>query len=78
MYLEATRKNYGTAAEYSSRLFERSQQMAANTGDPALRAALEDVLRARNTITAELAKGDPAVVTDLQPIVMRLEEGTKR
>lgn len=78
LYLEVTRKNYGTAAEYSSRLFERIQQEAGKTSDPTVKAMLDDVLKSRDTITAELAQGDPAVVTDLQPVVVKLEEGTKR
>ena len=78
LYLEATRKNYGTAAEYASRLFENIPQAASQSSDPTVKSALDDVLKARDTITAELAKGDPAVVTDLQSVMVKLEEGTKR
>jgi hypothetical protein len=78
LYLEATRQNYGTAREYSNRLFERIPTVAAQTTDPTLSATLEGVLRTRDTITAELAKGDPAVLRDLQNVVLELEVGIKR
>lgn len=78
LYLEATRKNYGTAAEYSQRLFERIQQEMDQTGDPTVKGVLAEILQSRDTITAELAKGDPAVINDLQPVMAKLEESTKR
>ena len=78
LYLEATRKNYGTAAEYSSRLFQQIQQVADKISDPTVKSTLESVLRSRDTIAGELAKGDPAVVTDLQPVMVKLEEGIKQ
>ena len=77
LYLEATRKNYGTAGEYSSRLFTQIQQVLSTTADSPVKAALTDVLGARDTVTADLARGDPAVVTDLQPIVTKLEQAAK-
>jgi hypothetical protein len=76
LYLEATRQNYGTAAGYSTQLFGRIQQVADQTSDPNFKATLEDVLKAHDTITAALAKGDPAVLKDLQEILYMLERGT--
>jgi hypothetical protein len=78
LYLEVTRKNYGIAEKYSGRLFGQIQQMASKTPDPTLKTTLEDILKARDRVTAALAKGDPAVVTDLQPIMTKLQEGTMR
>jgi hypothetical protein len=78
LYLEATQKNYGTAADYSRRLFEGIQQQAGKTSDPIVKATLDDVLKSRDAITAELAKGDPAVITNLQPLVGKLVQGTKQ
>jgi hypothetical protein len=73
-YLEATRQNYGSAAEQSSRFFKEAQELASRTTEPDLKRALEDVLNARDTITAELAKGAPAVVADLQALLVKTHE----
>jgi hypothetical protein len=78
MYLEATRKNYGTAEEHSRRFFDQVQQATTQTADPAVKKALDDVLKLRDPITAALAKGDPAVLSDLQLVLTNIEAGTKR
>jgi hypothetical protein len=78
MYLEATRKNYGIAEEHSRRFFDQVQQATTQTADPAVRKTLDDVLKLRDPITAALAKGDPAVLSDLQLVLTNIEAGTKR
>jgi hypothetical protein len=78
MYLEATRKNYGIAQEYSQRFFDQVQQATAQSADPAAKKALDDVLKLRDPITAALAKGDPAVLSNLQLVLTNIEAGTKR
>ena len=77
MYLEATRKNYGTSAEYSTRFFQSAQQAFTSTSDPAQQSVLREILAMRDQITADLAKGDPAAVNDIQPILVKLEQGLK-
>jgi hypothetical protein len=78
MYLEATRKNYGIAEEHSRRFFDQVQQATTQTADLAVRKTLDDVLKLRDPITASLAKGDPAVLSDLQLALTNIEAGTKR
>ena len=78
MYIEATRKNYGTAEDYSRRLFDQVQQATTQTADPAIKKTLNDVLKLRVPISAALTKGDPAVVSDLQLVLTNIEAGTKR
>ena len=78
MYLEATRKNYGTAEGHSRRFFDQVQHATTEAGDPTVRKTLEDVLKLRDPITASLAKGDPAVLSDLQLVLSNIEAGTKR
>ena len=77
MYLEATRKNYGTSAEYSTKFFQNAQQTFTSTADPALQNVLREILALRDQITADLAKGDPAAVNDIQPVLVKLEQGLK-
>ena len=74
MYLEVVQKNYGKAAEYSRQVFDRAQQIESSTEDPALRNLLREVLVTRDQITADLAKGDAAALSEIQPLVSKLEQ----
>ena len=78
MYLETTRRNYGTAQDHSRRFFDQVQQATGQTADPAVKKTLDDVLKLRDPIIAALAKGDPAVLSDLQLVLTNIEAGTKR
>ncbi|HEY7617285.1 MAG TPA: hypothetical protein VH744_10815 [Terriglobales bacterium] len=74
VYLHATQKNYGIAAEQARQMFDQAQRLASQTEDPALRKVAGDVLAARDAITADLANGDAAVVGKLQPLLIALEQ----
>ena len=74
MYLEAAQKNYGKAGEYSRRFFDQAQQSVGSTNDPVLRGLLVDTLATRDQITSGLAKGDDAVLSELQPVLLKLEQ----
>ena len=76
-YLQATQKNYGIATEYSKRLFDEAQKTASSTDDPGVRKLLGDVLAVRDPIMADLANGDAAVVSKLQPLLTNLEQNAK-
>jgi molecular chaperone GrpE (heat shock protein) len=78
MYLEATRKNYGTAQEHSRRFFDQVQQATTQTAAPAVKKTLDDVLKLRDPITTALANNDPAVLSGLQLVLTNIEAGTKR
>ena len=78
MYLEATRQNYGIAGEHSTRFFDQAKQLAEETSDGALRTSLQELLRSRDVITAELAKGNSAVVPELQSLLVKAEHDLKR
>jgi hypothetical protein len=78
MYLEATRKNYGTAADESRVFFDAVQRVVAQTSDPIVRKALAEVLQSRDQVTAALANGDAGVVDDLRQVVLTLENNTRR
>lgn len=72
-YVTATQLNYGTASGYANQFFEQARRLAATTSDVSGRSMLSDVLSSRDKITADLAKGDPQVVSDLQPILLAVE-----
>ena len=77
MYLEVVQKNYGKASEYSGEVFNQAQQIASSTEDPALRNLLREVLVTRDQITADLAKGDPAALSEIQRLLSNLEQTAK-
>jgi hypothetical protein len=77
MYLEVVQKNYGKAGEYSREFFDQTQQIANSTEDSALRNLLRDTLATRDQITADLAKGDAAALSEIQPVLFKLEQTAK-
>ena len=78
MYLEATQKNYGTSRDDANRFFDQAQRLANSAQDEALRNLLGGILSMRDRIIADLAKGDAAVVSEMQPILSKVEQNTKR
>ena len=75
-YVQASQKNFGLAAETSSRFFGRAREMANQSQDADGRKALEDLLALRDKVTAELAKGEPAVIGDLQELFVKTRQAT--
>jgi hypothetical protein len=65
-FVQASQKNYGLAAGTSQQFFSRTREAASQTPDPSGRKAFEQLLASQDRITAELAKGDPEVLNDLQ------------
>ena len=77
MYLEVVQKNYGKAGEYSKEFFDQAQRIVSSTDDPTLRNLLRDTLATRDQITADLARGDAAALSEIQPVLSRLEQTSK-
>ena len=77
MYLEAVQKNYGKAGEYAKEFFDQAQRIVSSTEDPSLRNLLRDTLTTRDQITADLAKGDAAALSEIQPVLSKLEQTAK-
>jgi hypothetical protein len=77
MYLEVVQKNYGKAGEYSREVFDRAQQIASSTEDPALRNLLGDAMGTRGQVTADLAKGDATALSEIQLVLSKLEQTAK-
>jgi hypothetical protein len=76
-YVQASQKNYGLAAETSSRFFNRVREVANQTQDANRRKALEELLALRDSVTAELAKGDAAVMGDLLQLFAKARPATR-
>jgi hypothetical protein len=70
-YLQASQKDYGLAGGTSTRFFDRTRT-PASIG----RKALEDLLNLRDQITGALARGDPAVLNDLQTLWIKTRQAT--
>jgi len=65
-FVQASQKNYGLAAGTSQQFFSRARDVANRASDANGRKAFEDLLASQDKITAELAKGDPEALGDLQ------------
>lgn len=77
MFLEAVQKNYGKAGDDSKEFFDQAQRIQSSTGDPALRNLLRDTLATRDQITADLAKGDAAALSEIQALVSKIQQTAK-
>ena len=77
MYLEAVQKNYGVAGEYAKEFFDQAQRIVSSTEDSVVRNLLRDTLTTRDQITADLAKGDVAALSEIQPMLFKLEQTAK-
>lgn len=77
MYLETVQKNYGKAGESSKEFFDQAQRIVSSTDDSALRTLLHDTLATRDQITGDLAKGDAAALSEIQPVLSKLEQTAK-
>ena len=75
-YFQANQKDYGLAAGTSTRFFDRTREAAKQEPDPSVGKPLEDLLSLRDKITAELAQGDPAVLSDLQVLFVKTRQAT--
>lgn len=75
-YFQANQKDYGLAAGTTTRFFDRTREAANQTPDASARKPLEDLLSLRDPITAELAKGDPGVLSDLQALFVKTRQAT--
>ncbi len=71
---EVTQRNFGTAAQHSTALFDRLQPLASAPGaDPRLGQALA----ARDRVTAGLAAADPAVQAEVQRVFQLVFDATR-
>jgi hypothetical protein len=77
-YLQAAQKNFGLAAESSSRFFTQARELSDRATDSEMKKSLEAILGARDKITAGLAKGESGVLEELQNLYLKTREATAR
>ncbi|MBI4265479.1 MAG: hypothetical protein HY657_13995 [Acidobacteria bacterium] len=70
----AMSQNYGQALDLSSAFFDEVGREAMAATDAALRDDLAGLVAKRDSVTAALAKGDPAIVNTLSEIEVRLRQ----
>jgi hypothetical protein len=73
LMLETTQKNYGVASGYATRFFERARQIHDQTTDSEVKQTLADILASRDSVTAGMAQGDPAVLATVQDIFRKVQ-----
>jgi hypothetical protein len=72
MLLEASRQNYGTAGEHSTKLFNQLRDLANHTGNATLKTSIAELLDARDSITSGLAQGNSSIIPELQSLLQRM------
>jgi hypothetical protein len=75
-YIQASQKNYGNAAGTTARFFNRVRESANQISDTNARKTYEDLLISRDKIAAQLAKGEPGVMGDLQDLFVKTRKVT--
>lgn len=68
VYLETNLKNYGLASQYSSEFFDLAGALMSHAPASNRQAFLQEVLDQRDSVTGELAKGDPSSVSTVQDL----------
>jgi hypothetical protein len=61
LYIEVSRRNWGTASRYASAFFEQARQLASITPDASLRNKLQSLGQQREAVFGALARSDPSV-----------------
>ncbi len=74
MLFDVTQRNFGIAAQRSTALFDRLQQLA---GSPEADPRLAQALAARDRVTAGLASADPAVQAEVQRVFQLVFDATR-
>jgi hypothetical protein len=75
-YFQASQKNYGIAAGIIGQFFNRVREAANQAPDANVKKTHEELLAPRDKISAELAKGDPGVMADLQDLYVKTRRAT--
>jgi len=77
-YIDATKLNYGSAAEDSERMFGLAREAANDTKDDSLRTSLNGLATFRETVMDKLRAADASVLEPLQQIVQKTQKELKR
>lgn len=74
IYLETSRKNFGTASEHASRFFDEVRSLAQRTEDARLKSSLEELLARRDGITASLAAAEAPALQEAQTLLLLTQQ----
>jgi hypothetical protein len=77
IYVQARQKTTAWPPKPAAVSSNRVREVANQTPDANRRKAQENLLLLRDKITAELAKGDAAVMDDLQELFVKTRESTR-
>jgi len=77
-YIDATKLNYGSAAEDSERMFVLAREVANETKDDSLRNSLNGLSTFRDTVSTKLSTADASVLQPLQAIVQKTQTELRR
>ena len=77
-YMDASRRNYGSASDDSERMFTLATEVASDTKDDALRTGLQGLVSFRDTVKSKLAAADASVLEPLQQIVQKSQSELNR
>ena len=77
-YIDASKMNYGSAAEDSERMFGLAREVANDTKDEGLRSSLNGLSTFRDTVKGKLSAADASVLEPLQQIVQTTQSELKR
>ena len=77
-YIDATKLNYGSAAEDSERMFGLAREVANDTKDENLRSSLDGLATFREPVMDKLRTADASVLEPLQQIVQKTQKELKR
>lgn len=77
-YLDASKMNYGSAAEDSERMFGLAREIVNQTKDENLRNSLNGLLTFQETVRAKLSAADASALEPLQQIVQKTQNELKR
>jgi hypothetical protein len=77
-YIDASKMNYGSAAEDSERMFGLATEVANDTKDDGLRNSLNSLSTFRDTVKGKLSAADASVLEPLQQIVQKTQKELKR
>ena len=77
-YIDASKMNYGSAAEDSERMFGLAREVANDTNDDGLRSSLNGLSTFRDMVKGKLSAADASVLEPLQQIVQKTQKELKR
>jgi hypothetical protein len=77
-YIDASKMNYGSAAEDSEGMFNVAKELANDTKDDGLRNSLTGLLAFHDAVKGKLSAGDASVLEPLQQIVQKTQTELKR